>query len=458
MPHNVIMPALGMAQDTGKLIAWLKQPGEAVAEGDPLFEVETDKATMEVEAQANGVLAQVTAKDGDDVPVGSVVAVISDSADAAAEPASPAPESESDANSGSTDLPEGKTVIMPALGMAQDTGKVVAWRKAPGDAVAAADVLFEVETDKSVMEVEAGHDGYVAVLFAMDNEDIPVGSPAAIISETKPDNPVQRSISDASAAPVAENSASEETKRAEPAPAPAPKAEKPAPTPAPKSKAATPAGERILASPKLRWLADQEGLDLERLVEHGIEQPFHVEDLELLRSLPASASGAHASASDGKILATLQVDAQVPSNGFSDFQEWLHNETGTAVDARDIWARFATAALRRAKDLHTSTLATEIRQRQKTHGLFADADRHRMSAPLTHADGTPHIIIRDFTNTAVTRASSNTDAAPVLTITINKDDYCITLDYRGEQLSEDEAFELVDGFASRLAYPLHHIL
>ena len=53
-------------------------------------------------------------------------------------------------------------VIMPALGMAQDSALIVAWHKAPGDAVKAGDILMEVETDKSTMEVEAGHDGYVA--------------------------------------------------------------------------------------------------------------------------------------------------------------------------------------------------------------------------------------------------------------------------------------------------------
>ena len=58
MPHDVIMPALGMAQDSGILVSWLKQPGDAIAVGDALFEVETDKATMEVEAQHSRVFDQ----------------------------------------------------------------------------------------------------------------------------------------------------------------------------------------------------------------------------------------------------------------------------------------------------------------------------------------------------------------------------------------------------------------
>ena len=79
MPHEVRMPQLGMTQDSGVIVSWLKGPGDEVAEGDALFEVETDKATMEVEAQAGGYLAGVQAGEGDDVPVGDVIALIVDS-------------------------------------------------------------------------------------------------------------------------------------------------------------------------------------------------------------------------------------------------------------------------------------------------------------------------------------------------------------------------------------------
>ena len=70
------MPALGMAQDSGKLIAWLKKEGERVTEGEPIMEIETDKATVEIEATASGTLGGVVAEAGDDVPVGQVIAWI----------------------------------------------------------------------------------------------------------------------------------------------------------------------------------------------------------------------------------------------------------------------------------------------------------------------------------------------------------------------------------------------
>jgi len=76
MAFSVVMPALEMAQETGKLIAWRKKEGERVFKGEPLLEIETDKAVVEVEAPADGVLAGITAAEGAEVPVGRTIAWI----------------------------------------------------------------------------------------------------------------------------------------------------------------------------------------------------------------------------------------------------------------------------------------------------------------------------------------------------------------------------------------------
>jgi len=73
---DVIMPALGMAQETGTLIQWLKSAGDSVTKGEPLMEIETDKATVEIEASASGILSNITAQAGDVIPVGQRIAVI----------------------------------------------------------------------------------------------------------------------------------------------------------------------------------------------------------------------------------------------------------------------------------------------------------------------------------------------------------------------------------------------
>src|SRR5437660_8013512 len=76
MAFSVVMPALEMAQETGKLIAWRKKEGDHVAKGEPLLEIETDKAVMEVEATADGILTGITGVVGSDIPVGQTIAWI----------------------------------------------------------------------------------------------------------------------------------------------------------------------------------------------------------------------------------------------------------------------------------------------------------------------------------------------------------------------------------------------
>src|SRR5207237_10145131 len=74
MAISVVMPALEMAQETGKLLAWRKKEGESVRKGEPLLEIETDKAVVEVEAPGDGLLAGVSAEVGAVIPVGETIA------------------------------------------------------------------------------------------------------------------------------------------------------------------------------------------------------------------------------------------------------------------------------------------------------------------------------------------------------------------------------------------------
>ena len=74
MAISVVMPALEMAQENGKLLAWRKKEGESVSKGEPLLEIETDKAVVEIEAPGDGILAGVTADVGAVIPVGETIA------------------------------------------------------------------------------------------------------------------------------------------------------------------------------------------------------------------------------------------------------------------------------------------------------------------------------------------------------------------------------------------------
>jgi pyruvate dehydrogenase E2 component (dihydrolipoamide acetyltransferase) len=91
MPAEVIMPALGMAQETGKVLRWLRGEGDVLAKGEPLLEVETDKVTVEIEAPAAGTLTGVSAAEGAEVPVGTVIAFVVADGESIAQALLPAP-------------------------------------------------------------------------------------------------------------------------------------------------------------------------------------------------------------------------------------------------------------------------------------------------------------------------------------------------------------------------------
>lgn len=430
MPHEVIMPALGMAQDTGLLVAWLKAPGDAVAVGDVLFEVETDKSTMEVEAQAEGFLTGVTAKAGEDIPVGQVIAMISQTPDAiAAAPASAAP-----AAAVASDIPEGQIVIMPALGMAQDTGLIVAWHKAPGDAVAPSDILFEVETDKSTMEVEAGFQGFVAALLAEAGEEAPVGETIAVISAAKPANPAQRSRAKGTPAPAP--AAPAVSAAAEPAIA-APAA--PAKTkPAPAQPVAT--DGRILVSPKARRLALEQGLDLSRLIAAGHPQPYHVSDLEVLKALPAATPVGAA------VAASRHLVAHIPGDGFAEFARWAADAAGQK-DPGALLAGLVAGSSGKAL-----VVAVERFGQSQT---FAANQNLRTTAVC---DDAPELLLRDLRGARIATVQMGAETTPVLTITSTPEGLTITLECAAHQLGASEAITLLSNFAGRMEQPLRHLL
>ena len=87
MPLEVILPRVDMDMATGRISKWYVKEGETVAKGAPLFEIETDKAAMEVESPGNGVIRNITAAAGVDIPVGTPVAFIYGEGEAVAAPA-----------------------------------------------------------------------------------------------------------------------------------------------------------------------------------------------------------------------------------------------------------------------------------------------------------------------------------------------------------------------------------
>jgi pyruvate dehydrogenase E2 component (dihydrolipoamide acetyltransferase) len=145
MAVDVIMPALELAQETGKVLRWLKAPGDAVRKGEAIVEIETDKVTVEIEAPASGVLGDVTAREGDVVPVGRAIARIVE-AGAPATPAA-APGAGAAAPRLSERGPVASAVKASPLArkVAEQHGVDLARVSAPGGRIEKADVLAYVE-------------------------------------------------------------------------------------------------------------------------------------------------------------------------------------------------------------------------------------------------------------------------------------------------------------------------
>ena len=433
MPHEVTMPQLGMAQDAGKIVSWLKSPGDKVAKGDALFEVETDKATMEVEAQASGYLTHVSAQAGEDVPVGQAIARISESADAPQDNAAPAPAAEAETASDAEDaLPDGARITMPQLGMAQDSGVMVGWLVEPGAQVGADDLLFEVETDKATMEVPAGADGYLAATLAQKGDDVPVGQVVAIISSGKPANPVSRALAQAAPAPKPE--AAPEQPAAKPAAKSAAKPAAPSVTP--------PASGRILASPKLKRVALEKGLDLGQLVKAGHPQPYHMRDLAALEELCAKAPAA----APGAAAQGYRLEAFVAQDGFAPFAASV---AGTLDDTDALLAGLAGASL--------GAPCIVAVERFGVPRAFAVPAGRRLSG-VTESDDAPDLLLRDLRASALSGVSLGAEDVPVLTLLSKGDGLALVLETAPQHMAPAQAIALLSEFAGRMADPLRHLL
>ena len=166
-------------------------------------------------------------------------------------------------------------VRMPQLGMNQDSATILTWLKTAGDVVAAGDVLFEVETDKATMEVEARTAGFLSGIRAREGDEVPVGDVIAFIVDTE----AEIAAEPAGSLPAGESPGEDPERSAEPCTGP----EQPAGAgPVSRSrKPGTPAmaSGKVLSSPKARRIAAERGIDLVALRAQGATEPIHAADL-----------------------------------------------------------------------------------------------------------------------------------------------------------------------------------
>ncbi len=177
MAEVIRMPLLSDTMTEGKIVAWNKQVGDKVKADDVLADVETDKATMEVNGYVDGTLLYIGIPAGEAAKVNQIIAIVGKAGEdykhlldgeqtvdtsgqlAKTEPVTPNPQPATPSTQ-KISLPAGaKEIRMPLLSDTMTEGKIVAWNKKVGDVVKADDVLADVETDKATMEVVGYEEG-----------------------------------------------------------------------------------------------------------------------------------------------------------------------------------------------------------------------------------------------------------------------------------------------------------
>ena len=274
MAEVIRMPKMSDTMEEGVIAAWNVKVGDKISSGDILAEVETDKATMDMESYYEGTLLYIGVEKGDAVPVNAIIAIVgkegedykslleggSGSAptaeekkeEAPAPAASAAPSEKIDTSNIKANL-----VKMPLLSDTMTEGVIHSWLKKVGDTVKSGDMLAEIETDKATMELEAYDEGVLLYIGVKEGEAVPVNSVIAVIGEKGAD---YESLLKADAQESAPAPAKEE-KPAETTASPAPQVE--APKEAPKAAApATSTNGRVLASPLAKKLAEEKGIDI----------------------------------------------------------------------------------------------------------------------------------------------------------------------------------------------------
>ena len=220
MAEVILMPRLSDTMTEGVIAAWHKKVGDSVKKGDLLAEVETDKATMELESYKDGTLLHIGTEKGGKLQVNDLLAIIGTKGEdissllkgggqagekseskksepkkeAASKPTASKQPASAEASAGKPAAKESATatmdvskmeevVLMPRLSDTMTEGVIAAWHKNVGDAVKKGEILAEIETDKATMELESYKNGTLLYQGAAKGEKIQVNDLLCIIGE-----------------------------------------------------------------------------------------------------------------------------------------------------------------------------------------------------------------------------------------------------------------------------------
>lgn len=200
MAEVILMPRLSDTMTEGVIATWHKKIGDPVKKGELLAEVETDKATMELESYKEGTLLHIGAEKGSKLQVNDLLAIIGNPGEdisslikgnnpdvSPAKKEEPKKDTTLPATSNqqpATDISKiEEAVLMPRLSDTMEAGVIASWNKKVGDTVKKGDVLAEIETDKATMELESYKNGTLLYIGAQKGEKVPVNALLCVIGE-----------------------------------------------------------------------------------------------------------------------------------------------------------------------------------------------------------------------------------------------------------------------------------
>jgi len=284
MATIITMPRLSDTMTEGTVAAWLKKVGDKISEGDILAEIETDKATMEFESFNEGTLLYIGIQAGETAPVDSLLAIIGNEgedisallsekpaetpAKEEAPTASEVKKEETSVAASTASLPKGVVVVtMPRLSDTMTEGTVATWLKKVGDKVSEGDMLAEIETDKATMEFESFNEGTLLYIGIQEGQSAPVDSLLAIIGPEGTDiSGIAENYKTGGTAPA--TVATEEAKSV------------PTTQAAPVVQEVSTDGQRVLASPLAKKIADEKGIQLTQVKGSGENGRITKSDVE----------------------------------------------------------------------------------------------------------------------------------------------------------------------------------
>ena len=251
---TLTLPATGKAT-SGTVRRWFKQPNDSVSVGDVLLELENDEGLFEVESAVAGKLEQILAPVGKTLLANGALAVLRAGAESSpARSASSTLNHEAPMSPASPSTGKVTPILMPQAGQSMEEGTLVKWRVGVGDRVKKGDIVFEIDTDKATMEVEATDSGRLARIVLPEGGTLKVLEPVAYLAEN-----------DADVDAFMQGSATAGSAAADQGPAPT-KSISSASTPGESKSGIAPPqtteSGRVKASPAARRIASERGVDL----------------------------------------------------------------------------------------------------------------------------------------------------------------------------------------------------